>query len=111
MSMRVNREGPQEITALTLKMIIFHLSKVFVQQTCSFTWADPPHSAMPLKIPLLQGGEPRQGSARFQLGLRIYRAGTELYLECPGNSPDPLSSTGRCGDLRAEGRKRILRKQ
>lgn len=103
MSTRVNREVSQEITALTLKMIIFRLSKVSVQHTCSFTWADPPHSAKPLKIPLLQGGEPRQGSARFQLRLRIHRAGTELYLECPGNSLDPLSSNGRCGDLKSRG--------
>ena len=102
MSIRVNREVSQEMTARTLKVIIFHLSKVSVQQTCPFTWADPPHSAVPLKIPLLQGGELRHGSTRFRLELRIKKAGAELYLGCPGNFLDPLSSTGRRGDLRAE---------
>lgn len=97
--------------AFTFRIIILYLSKVSIQQTLPFTWADYPPSAMPLKIPLLQGGELRQGSTCFCLGLRIHRSVAELYLECPGNFLDLLSSTGRHGDLRAEGRKRILREQ
>lgn len=65
MSAHVNSRVSQEMTALTLRITIVYLSKVSILQACPFPWADPPHSAMPPKIPLLQGGELRQGSTHF----------------------------------------------
>lgn len=111
MDTQVNRKMTQKMIAFILMIIIFHLASISFSRPVLSACIDPPHSAIPLKTPLLLGEEYRQGYTCFWRGLKIHRTGTELYLGCPGNFLDHLSSRGRHGDLRAECRKRIFREE
>lgn len=74
-------------------------------------YSDLPSSAVHLKIPRLLAREQRE--ARIHMFLTGAGDSQDrncvIFIMCPENFSNPLSSTGQGRDFRVKGRKRILR--